>query len=108
MAEFVKQAKFPFVSANLNFGTEPALSPMANSGLGKPGEEGKIYPAVIKEIGGEKVGIIGLTTPESSVLSSPGPTLSSMMKWKARKSRWMRWKRKASTKLSYYRIWVIR
>ncbi|MEK5164457.1 5'-nucleotidase C-terminal domain-containing protein [Paenibacillus sp. FSL R5-0527] len=75
LAEFVKQAKFPFVSANLNFGTEPALSPMANSGLGKPGEEGKIYPAVIKEIGGEKVGIIGLTTPESSVLSSPGPNI---------------------------------
>ncbi|RRJ65831.1 bifunctional metallophosphatase/5'-nucleotidase [Paenibacillus oralis] len=75
LAEFVKQAKFPFVSANVDFGTEPALSGMANSELGKPGEDGKIYPAVIKEIGSEKVGIIGLTTPESSVLSSPGPNI---------------------------------
>lgn len=75
LAGFVKQANFPFVSANIDFSTEPSLNGMAHSDPGKPGEDGQIYPAVIKEIGGDKVGIIGLTTPESSVLSSPGPNI---------------------------------
>lgn len=73
LAEFIKQAKFPFVSANLDFSADSNLKGLSHSGLGKPGEQGQIYPAVIKEIAGEKVGIIGLTTPETSVLSSPGP-----------------------------------
>lgn len=73
LAQFVKQAKFPFVSANLDFSADPDLKTLSHSGLGKPGEPGQIYPAMIKDIAGEKVGIIGLTTPETSVLSSPGP-----------------------------------
>lgn len=75
LSEFVKQAKFPFVSANLDFSTEPALSGMAHSDIGNPGEAGQIYPSIIKEIGGEQVGIIGLTTPESTALSSPGENI---------------------------------
>ncbi|MEF2967161.1 5'-nucleotidase C-terminal domain-containing protein [Paenibacillus sp. M1] len=75
LAEFVKQAKFPFVSANVDFSAEPALSGVLQSGIGAPGEAGHIYPSLIKEIDGEKIGIIGLTTPESSVLSSPGPNI---------------------------------
>ncbi|WP_059042796.1 5'-nucleotidase C-terminal domain-containing protein [Paenibacillus rubinfantis] len=75
LAEFIKQAKFPFVSANLDFTADVDLKGLSHSGLGKPGEQGQIYPAVIKEIAGEKVGIIGLTTPETSVLSSPGPDI---------------------------------
>ncbi|SME90785.1 2',3'-cyclic-nucleotide 2'-phosphodiesterase / 3'-nucleotidase / 5'-nucleotidase [Paenibacillus barengoltzii] len=74
LAEFIKQAKFPFVSANLDFSADADLKGLSHSELGK-GEPGQIYPAVIKEIAGEKVGIIGLTTPETSVLSSPGPDI---------------------------------
>ncbi|MNO32809.1 Trifunctional nucleotide phosphoesterase protein YfkN precursor [compost metagenome] len=73
LAEFIKQAKFPFVSANLDFSADANLKGLSHTGVGKLGEQGQIYPAVIKEIAGEKVGIIGLTTPETSVLSSPGP-----------------------------------
>ncbi|EOS57287.1 5'-nucleotidase C-terminal domain-containing protein [Paenibacillus barengoltzii] len=75
LAEFIKQAKFPFVSANLDFSADVDLKGLSHSELGKPGESGQIYPAVIKEVAGEKVGIIGLTTPETSVLSSPGPDI---------------------------------
>ncbi|WP_138495479.1 5'-nucleotidase C-terminal domain-containing protein [Paenibacillus pinistramenti] len=76
LADFVKQAKFPFVSANIDFSTEPALSVSTHETIGDPGEDGQIYPAIIKEVNGEQVGIIGLTTPESSVLSSPGPNIT--------------------------------
>ncbi|WP_068785696.1 5'-nucleotidase C-terminal domain-containing protein [Paenibacillus phocaensis] len=75
LAEFIKQAQFPFVSANLDFSADADLKGLSHSELGKPGKEGQIYPAVIKDIAGEKVGIIGLTTPETSVLSSPGPDI---------------------------------
>ncbi|MGG6310814.1 5'-nucleotidase C-terminal domain-containing protein [Paenibacillus macerans] len=73
LAEFVKQAQFPFVSANLDFSSESALKGLSHAGLGKPGESGRIYPAIVKDVAGDKVGIIGLTTPETTALSSPGP-----------------------------------
>lgn len=72
---FIKEAKFPFVSANVDFSSEPVLSDYAKQEIGAPGEEGNIYPAIIKEVNGEKVGIIGLTTPESAVLASPGKNI---------------------------------
>ncbi|GGA48891.1 5'-nucleotidase C-terminal domain-containing protein [Paenibacillus physcomitrellae] len=75
LAEFVKQAKFPFVSANVDFSKEPALNGSLHQTVGEPGEDGQIYPAIIKEINGEKVAIFGLTTPESAVLASPGPNI---------------------------------
>lgn len=75
LVEFVKAAKFPFVSANIDFSKEPVLSSYAKQSIGAPGEAGNIYPAIIKEIQGEKIGIIGLTTPESAVLASPGENI---------------------------------
>lgn len=75
LVEFVKAAKFPFVSANVDFSKEPVLRDYAKQEIGAPGEAGHIYPAIIKEIQGEKVGIIGLTTPESAVLASPGENI---------------------------------
>lgn len=75
LVEFVKAAKFPFVSANIDFSKEPILSAYAKRDIGAPAEAGNIYPAIIKEVQGEKVGIIGLTTPESAVLASPGENI---------------------------------
>ncbi|MBU5671398.1 5'-nucleotidase C-terminal domain-containing protein [Paenibacillus brevis] len=75
LIEFVKAAKFPFVSANIDFSKEPILSAYATKDIGAPGKAGNIYPSIIKEIQGEKVGIIGLTTPESAVLASPGENI---------------------------------
>ncbi|MDY7023077.1 MAG: bifunctional metallophosphatase/5'-nucleotidase [Cyanobacteriota bacterium] len=59
LADFIKQAKFPMVSANIEIVPD---SPLA----------GLIKPWIVKKINGEKIGIIGLTTEETALLSSPG------------------------------------
>ncbi len=60
LAEFVKGADFPLLSANLDFSHAPIL-------------DGLIKPYVILEVGGEKVGIFGLTTEEVGIISNIGP-----------------------------------
>ncbi len=57
-------AKFPIVSANVDFSKEPALKGIAPK------------PFVIKRIGGTKVGIIGATTLETPNISSPGKNIT--------------------------------
>jgi 5'-nucleotidase/UDP-sugar diphosphatase len=59
LADFIAGATFPVLSANI---TTDASSPLA----------GKFKPWVIKEVGGERIGIFGLTTEETTILSSPG------------------------------------
>ncbi|GGN98039.1 5'-nucleotidase C-terminal domain-containing protein [Saccharibacillus kuerlensis] len=75
LAPFIKDAKFPFVSSNIDFSADKDLSGFASTTIGEPAADGKIYPAIIKEINGEKVGIIGLTTSDTIALSSPGDTI---------------------------------
>jgi 5'-nucleotidase / UDP-sugar diphosphatase len=60
LANFIANANFPVLSANI---TTDASSPLA----------GMIRPWIVKEVGGERVGIFGLTTEETAILSSPGP-----------------------------------
>jgi 5'-nucleotidase / UDP-sugar diphosphatase len=61
LAARIKESNFPWLSANIT-----------NKGeIGFPGAKRKI----VKEIGGYKIGIIGLTTVNTPVASSPGPTL---------------------------------
>ncbi|MCX5993488.1 MAG: bifunctional metallophosphatase/5'-nucleotidase [Chloroflexi bacterium] len=57
-AALVNRAKFPVLAANMDVSGEPSLS--------------GISPFVISELGGEKVGIIGLITPDTAFLSYPG------------------------------------
>ena len=63
LAEFLKRTTFPVLSANI---VAESSSPI--SGLFKSW--------IIKEIGGQRIGIFGLTTEETAVLSSPGPSVS--------------------------------
>lgn len=72
LVPFLKEAKFPFVSANIDFTADKDLGSYSSAMIGEPGAEGKIYPAIIKEVKGEKVGIIGLTTSDTIALASPG------------------------------------
>ena len=58
-------AKFSMVAANMDFSREPELA-------------GKIQPAVIKTVGGERIGIFGLVTEETAITSSPGPNVKVM------------------------------
>lgn len=62
LAAFVTALEFPVVTANVDFSESPVLA-------------GLIDPWVIIEVGGENIAIIGLVTPETDILSSPGPEL---------------------------------
>ncbi|CAH8768430.1 5'-nucleotidase C-terminal domain-containing protein [Paenibacillus dendritiformis] len=72
LANFIKQAKFPFVSSNIDFDKEPELQGMFQHEIGHPGAEASIYPAIILDVDGEKVGVFGLTTEDTAFLASPG------------------------------------
>ncbi len=53
-----------FVSANLDFSGEPELQSLADAS--------RIASAVILEVGGREIAIIGATTPDLPTISSPG------------------------------------
>jgi len=57
-AAMIDRAKFPVLAANMDFSGEPSLS--------------GVRPYVTSNLGGEKVGIIGLITPDTAFLSYPG------------------------------------
>jgi 5'-nucleotidase len=60
LADFIKGATFPLLSANTR---TDASSPL----------DGLIQPWTVIWVGGKPIGIIGATTEETAVLSSPGP-----------------------------------
>ncbi len=62
LAAFVDALEFPVVTANVDFSDSSLLAD-------------KIEPMVTLEVGDGSIGIIGLVTPESEILSSPGPEL---------------------------------
>jgi 5'-nucleotidase / UDP-sugar diphosphatase len=62
LADFIKRANFPVLSANIAIAAD-VPAPIA----------GLFKPWIVKEIGGQKIGIFGLTTEETPAISSPGP-----------------------------------
>jgi 5'-nucleotidase/UDP-sugar diphosphatase len=58
LARFVDALDFPLITANVTFGEDLT---------------DKIQPYTILEVGGQKIGVIGLTPPDTGILSSPGP-----------------------------------
>jgi 5'-nucleotidase / UDP-sugar diphosphatase len=71
LAKQLKNAKFEVISSNLDFSDEPELAAI-------------VKPATIKEIDGEKIGFIGVTTPDLSGLT----TSLGGVKLKAINDRW--------------------
>ncbi len=61
LGTFVDSVNFPVVTANVTFGPDLA---------------DKIKPYAVVEVNGEKIGIIGLTPPDTGILSSPGADVS--------------------------------
>ncbi len=59
LADFIKGAKFPVLSANIEVAASSPLN-------------GMIKPWIVKWIDGQPIGIFGLTTEETGILSSPG------------------------------------
>ena len=72
LAEFVEGADFPFVSANVDFSGDADMAGYQNEVYTAEANNGEIYNGIIKEIDGEQVGIFGLTTEETTAISSPG------------------------------------
>lgn len=62
LGSFGRGVKFPLVSANIDASAEPELA-------------GLINPYTILEVGGQQIGVIGATTAEADILSSPGPNV---------------------------------
>ncbi|MCS7324242.1 MAG: 5'-nucleotidase C-terminal domain-containing protein [Thermoflexales bacterium] len=62
LRRFIDRVNFPVLSANINASAEPSLT-------------GKIAPSVVITVNGEPVGIVGLTTPDTANISSPGPNV---------------------------------
>jgi 5'-nucleotidase/2',3'-cyclic-nucleotide 2'-phosphodiesterase/3'-nucleotidase/5'-nucleotidase len=72
LVDFIKGAKFSFVSANVDFSKDAKFTGLFSDLISSDPKNGKIYNGIIKEINGEKVGIFGLTTAETKDISSPG------------------------------------
>jgi 5'-nucleotidase / UDP-sugar diphosphatase len=70
LAEFVKNAEFPFVSSNVNFSQDPLLKDLFK-GYAMRTKDGNIYSTVVKKVNGQYIGFIGLTTEETKDISSP-------------------------------------
>lgn len=62
LANFLNGIRFPVLTANTDISREPKLA--------------KLRPYTVVRVGGQNIGIVGLTTPDSSVTSTPGPTVS--------------------------------
>lgn len=66
-------AAFPFVSANLDVTTEPALADL-DTGDGQQASSigGKIAGSTVVSVGGEQIGVVGATTPALASITSTG------------------------------------
>jgi 5'-nucleotidase / UDP-sugar diphosphatase len=64
LSQFLGGATTTFLSANTDMSQEPALKALRDSG--------KIANSRVVEKGGEKIGIIGVSPPETPSISSPG------------------------------------
>lgn len=62
LARFIAEARFPVLACNLDVSGEPSLA-------------GKIKPIAIVQVAGERIGLIGATTPNLPSISSPGPNV---------------------------------
>jgi 5'-nucleotidase len=63
LANFIDGLNFPVVSSNVDVSESEILA-------------GKVLPYVVLDVNGVMVGVTGLTTPETPILSSPGPEIT--------------------------------
>ncbi|OZI13478.1 bifunctional metallophosphatase/5'-nucleotidase [Bacillaceae bacterium SAS-127] len=70
LADFIKGAKFPFVSSNIDFSGDDKFKGLFSDVISSEPEKGKIYNGIIKEVDGQKVGFFGLTTEDTKDISS--------------------------------------
>ncbi len=64
-------AQYPYLSSNLNFGTDPNLADLVVPDDQAP-RPNSIAATTVIDVNGEKIGIVGTTTPLLRSISSPG------------------------------------
>ena len=72
LTEFIKAAKFPMVSANVDFSKDDLFKGLQSNTYAADAKDGQIYNGVVLDVNGEKVGVFGLTTEETPTISSTG------------------------------------
>lgn len=75
LANFIQHADFPFVNSNIDLSADQNLQPFIMQNISSDPRPGSIYPAIIKNVENEKVGIFGLTTEETPFISNPNPQI---------------------------------
>lgn len=78
LERFIKAASFPIVSSNIDYSTNEELGKLFKNeigGLDNAITDGHIYPSIVLDVKGERVGVFGLTTEETVGISSPGDTI---------------------------------
>lgn len=70
--DFIEHAEFPFVSSNVNFSADALLTQKFKNEVTRDAKDATIYPAIIMEVDGEQVGLIGMTTEDTANIASPG------------------------------------
>lgn len=66
-------ANFPYLSANLDVSTDENLAPLvAEDGQEASSIAGQIAKSAIVTVNGEKIGVVGATTPTLASIASPG------------------------------------
>ncbi len=72
LADFVGNASFPFVSANVDFSADPLFDGLQSNSYASNFNNGHIYNGVVLNVNGHEVGVFGLTTEETPDISSVG------------------------------------
>ncbi|MDY0404710.1 metallophosphoesterase [Virgibacillus sp. 179-BFC.A HS] len=71
LADFISNARFPVLSANVDVSKQPELNGLYKGGITSSPTNGNIYNGMIKNVNGEKIGVFGLTTAETANIASP-------------------------------------
>lgn len=80
LSEFVRNAKFPLLSSNIDFTNDANISPLlkapasmnAYENNGRTTDVAGVYPYITLDVNGHEVGVFGLTTEDTEQTSSPG------------------------------------
>lgn len=72
LADFVKNASFPMVAANVDFSADSLFDGLQSNTYASNYEDGHIYNGVVLNVNGHEVGVFGLTTEETPDISSVG------------------------------------
>ncbi|MDP5220416.1 choice-of-anchor I family protein [Ruegeria sp. 2205SS24-7] len=75
-------AAFPYLSANLDFSTDPNLAPLETAGGQDTATLSNVVTSSsVSDVNGELIGIVGATVPTIRSISSPGDDLGILPDW---------------------------